>query len=273
MFTIEMTRLHEIMIVLYAFSILLYFLDFLHQNQKANRFAFWSLSIVWLLQTIFFCSYMYHTGHFPVLTLFEGLYFYAWILLTLSLVMNRFLRIDFTVFFTNVIGFLIMTIHTFAPEQTATREVGNKMISELLLIHITMAIGSYVLFSFSFVLYLLQYKWLKEKKWSHRLWRLQDLNKLEKISTIVNAIGVPILLLSLILGLQWAYLKLANVHWFDPKIIGSFIVFIEYSAILYLQERKYIFGRTLAYWNVGAFLFIFVNFFLVSRFSQFHLYF
>lgn len=99
MFDIMMSRLHEGMIILYAVSILLYFIDFLQQNQKANRFAFWLLSIVWVLQTIFLFLYMIHTKRFPVLTIFEGLYFYAWVLLTLSLVINRLLRVDFTVFF------------------------------------------------------------------------------------------------------------------------------------------------------------------------------
>ena len=64
---------------------------------------------------------MFETGRFPILTVFEGLYFYAWVLITLSLVINRLLRVDFIVFFTNVIGLLIMAIHTFAPLETYIR--------------------------------------------------------------------------------------------------------------------------------------------------------
>ncbi|WP_018660932.1 cytochrome c biogenesis protein CcsA [Heyndrickxia acidiproducens] len=276
MYLLELTRLHEVMIVLYAASILLYFLDFLYQNRKANQIAFRCLFIVWALQTVFLCLYMYSTGRFPVLTLSEGLYFYAWVLVSLSLVINRLLRNDFTVFFTNVIGFFVMTIHTFAPERMAESAIGNQMVSELLLLHITMALLSYVLFSISFVfslLYLLQYKWLKEKKWSHRLWRLQDLSKLEKLAKSLIAIAVPILLLGLILGLRWAYLKLPGIHWFDPKIIGSFIVLFVYGMLLYAAERRLVYGKGLAYWNTAAFLIVFVNFFFITGLSGFHLYF
>ena len=60
---------------------------------------------------------MLKTGRFPVLTLFEGLYFYTWVLITLSLVIHKILRVDFTVFFTNIVGFTIMAIHAFAPIQ------------------------------------------------------------------------------------------------------------------------------------------------------------
>jgi HemX protein len=273
MFEQGMTRLHELMIILYAVSVLLYFLDFVQRNQRANKIAFWILSIVWGLQTIFLCLYMYNTGRFPVLTLFEGLYFYAWVLLTMSLVLNKLLRMDFTVLFTNVIGFLIMTIHTFAPVQVGSQTEAEKLVSELLLIHITMAILSYGAFSLSFIfsaLYLLQYRLLKTKKWNERLWRLGDLGQLEKLSVVLNAMGVPLLLLSLILGVVWKTIKLPDVSWFDLKIIASFVLLFVYSAFLYVKVRKEWSGRTLAFINTAAFLIILINFFLGSRLSTFH---
>lgn len=60
-----MTRLHEATVLLYAISMLLYFIDFLNNNQKANRVAFWLLSIVWVLQTIFFVSVCVENGKVP----------------------------------------------------------------------------------------------------------------------------------------------------------------------------------------------------------------
>lgn len=148
-----MTRLHELTVVLYALCVLLYFIDFLHHNRKANRIAFWLLAFVWVLQTVFLILYMINTGRFPVLTIFEGLYFYAWVLITLSLGINRLLRVDFIVFFTNVLGFIIMAIHTFAPVQIDSAVKAQQLISELLLIHITVAILSYGAFSLSFVFF------------------------------------------------------------------------------------------------------------------------
>ena len=84
-----MTRLQELTVVLYALSVLLYFIDFLHNNRRANRVAFWLLSFVWVSQTVMLFIYMLNIGRFPVLTLSEGLYFYAWVLITFSLVINR----------------------------------------------------------------------------------------------------------------------------------------------------------------------------------------
>ncbi|PWG67445.1 cytochrome C assembly protein, partial [Enterobacter mori] len=76
--------------------------------------AFWLLSIVWTLQTVYLAYFMWVTGRFPVLIVTEALYFYAWVLVTLSLVLTKLLRVDFIVFFTNVIGFSMIAIHTFS---------------------------------------------------------------------------------------------------------------------------------------------------------------
>src|SRR3954447_4696763 len=269
-----MPRLQELTVILYAASVLLYFIDFLHHNRKANRIAFWLLLFVWILQSFSLYYYMVDKGRFPVLTIFEGLYFYVWVLITLSLVVNRLLRVDFIVFFTNVIGFMILVIHTFAPEQFESTVKAQQLMSELLLIHITVAILSYGAFSLSFVfslLYLLQYNLLKRKKWGKRLWRITDLSKLEQMSYILAVIGVPMLLIGLILGTQWAYLKLPNVSWFDPKIIGSVVVLAVYCVYLYLRIRRGVAGKTLALWNIAAFLILLINFFLIGNISSFHI--
>lgn len=274
MFDIYMTRLHEFTVVLYAFSVLLYFFDFLHRNRKANRAAFWLLAFVWGLQTVFLFLYMVKTGRFPVLTIFEGLYFYAWVLITLSLIINRLLRVDFIVFFANVLGFVIMAIHTFAPVQYESHVMAEQLISELLLIHITVAILSYGAFSLSAIfslLYLIQYDLLKRKKWSSRLVRLPDLAKLEKVSYVLNVIGVPLLIISLVLGIQWAYIKVPNMIWYDSKVIGSFIVLAVYSIYLYIKVSKGFSGKSLALWNCASFLIVLTNFFLFGKLSSFHL--
>jgi HemX protein len=269
-----MTRLHELTVVVYAFSVLLYFFDFIHPNRKANRVAFWLLAFVWVLQTVFLIYYMVKAGRFPVLTIFEGLYFYAWVLVTLSIGINHLLRVDFIVFFTNILGFTVMAIHTFAPMEYHSHVMAKQLISELLLIHITMAILSYGAFSLSFVfslLYLFQYDLLKRKKWGPRLIRIADLDKLERLSYILAVAGVPMLLLSLILGLQWAFLKLPGMPWYDIKIIGSFILLTAYSIYLYLRTVKNLSGKKLAIWNTASFLIVLINFFLFGQLSTFHI--
>ncbi|WP_191560697.1 inner membrane protein YpjD [Metabacillus idriensis] len=270
----SLTRINELIIIIYALSVLFFFIDFIHNNRKANKAAFWLLSIVWLLQTIFLFYQMFTTGRFPILNISEGLYFYSWVLVTLSVVLNRFLRVDFIIFFTNVLGFIMLSIHTFAPSQYESAAVSGQLISELLFIHITMAILSYGAFTLSFVfslLYLIQYNLLKKKKWGKHLLRIDDLTKLDHMSYVLNVIGVPMLLLSLILGVIWAYLKLPDFHWYDAKVLGSFMMLLVYSFYLYYRIVKEWQGKHVAYLNVASFLILLINFFLFGSLSRFHI--
>src|SRR5699024_8776483 len=121
------------------------------------------------------------------------------------------------------------------------------------------------------MMYVLQYRLLKQKKWKQRLWRFSDLGKLENLVYRFQIIGIPILLLSLILGLQWGMIKLPNLLLYDPKIIGSFLLLISYGIISYLYKKASLFGIQFAFWNMIAFLIILVNSFLISRLSLFHI--
>lgn len=125
-----MARLNEGTIVIYALSVLFYFIDFLQHNRKAGKMAFWLLSIVWTLQTVYLAYFMWVTGRFPVLNVTEALYFYAWVLVTLSLVLTKLLRVDFIVFFTNVIGFSMIAIHTFSPTEQQSAAFSGQLVSE-----------------------------------------------------------------------------------------------------------------------------------------------
>ncbi|HSI66923.1 MAG TPA: cytochrome C assembly protein, partial [Planococcus sp. (in: firmicutes)] len=58
---ITMTRLHEAMVILYAVSLVFYFIDYLYKEKKAIRIAIGLLGIVWLLQTVFLIMYMIET--------------------------------------------------------------------------------------------------------------------------------------------------------------------------------------------------------------------
>ncbi|MBW9235278.1 cytochrome c biogenesis protein, partial [Leptospira santarosai] len=118
------------------------------------------------------------------------------------------------------------TIHTFAPVQIERSPVGETLISELLFIHVTFAILSYVGFSLSFVFRrcIIFVSFIEKKKWTKQFGKLPSLDQTEKGMTISIVVGIPFLLVSLILGLQWGYVTLNEFSLFDVKIIGSFIL-------------------------------------------------
>ncbi|PGC87791.1 cytochrome c biogenesis protein [Bacillus toyonensis] len=265
--------IYHIAIILYACSISLYFIDYFQSNRKANRFAFWLLSIVWVLQSIFMLLRATDSETNPILTLLSGIYFYVWLLITMSLVINRFMRVDFLVFFTNVVAFGVSAFSIFTPLGKMSPVLAEQLVSELVYVHVGMAIISYATFTVSFIfsiMYLLQYRLLKKKKWNARLRRLGNLPKLESTSYGLNLFSVPFFLLAILLGCIWGYTKLDNFHWYDTKVIGSFVVLFVYCTGLYLRAADVLQGKKIVLWNVGAFLVMLVNIFLLSSLSNFH---
>jgi HemX protein len=266
--------LYIITVVLYCLSVIGYFIDFLHNNQKVNRISFWLLSIVWVLQTIFFVLRMLEFNRFPIMTSFEGLFFYAWIIVSVSLVINWFYKVDLFVFFTNIVGFAIMTFSVFIPTGDVSSALQDLLIFELLFIHITLVLLAYGAFTFAFIfsiMYYYQHQMLKKKRWSKRLFRFGDLSKSEHLAFMFTMLGFPLLLMGVILGFVWAAIALGEVPWFDAKIVTSVIVLIVYGYHLYLRVVKKISGYSLVLLNIAGFLLILINYFLSGALSNFHL--
>jgi HemX protein len=90
------------------------------------------------------------------------------------------------------------------------------------------------------------------------------------MSYVLNVIGVPMLLLSLILGSIWAYIKLDKFFWYDAKVLGSILVMITYSIYLYMRIVKEWQGKSVALLNIASFLVLLINFFLFGSLSRFH---
>ncbi|WNC16675.1 cytochrome c biogenesis protein CcsA [Brevibacillus brevis] len=267
----EVRWIYDLTIFLYAASVLFYFNDFLQSNRKVNRLAFGLLVVVWALQTAFFVSQTIMKAYFPVITLFETLFFYSWVLVSLSLAIHYFFRIDLLVFFTNIIGFVVLVMSMFLPE-TPIVAVSSILTSELLLTHVTLAMFSYGAFSLSMIfsgMYLLQHKMLKERRWTPLLRRLPSLERLGSYAYRMNMLGVPMLLLSIVLGIIWAKMVLPEKFLLDAKVVLSILVLASYSFWLYKRYRDTMPMRRMQQWNVLAFALLLINFFATNT-STFH---
>lgn len=269
-----MLRLYELMIVIYAISLVFYFVDYFIKRPHLRRIAFWLVSIVWALQSLYLVLYIIETQRFPILSLYEGILFYSWLLVSLSIILHCIVRVDLPVLVIYSLGFIFVTIHTFMPKRV-TGIVHENLISEMLFIHIFSAMVAYAIFTLSFVfsvLYLLMYKMLKEKRTTPIFWqRFPPLEQMMNWMSVSLYIGVPILLISLLLGLEWAILRISSVPLFDPKIIASFLIVVMYSGIIYANRKGKLSNTKFAWVLIGAYLIVVINFFLVSSLSTFHL--
>ncbi|GGE18337.1 hypothetical protein GCM10011571_20220 [Marinithermofilum abyssi] len=261
---------YDFIIYIYALSLLFAFSDLLHPNKNARRLALWLLVVVWISQTVFFAVRLGEI--FPALTGFDSLIFYSWALVTFTLIINRFYRMDLFVFAANVVGFAVSAVNLFIRPETASALTGP-LLSELVFIHVTLAFLAYALFSLSTVfavLYLVGSYLLKQKRWNQTLRRLPSLGRLQELAYWMNVGGVPLLLLALVLGMIWAYQKVGGGFWYDPKIFGSLLVLAAYSTFLYQRVVKGWNGQRLAWWSVLSFCTILINYIISSAGLSFH---
>ena len=88
------------------------------------------------------------------------------------------------------------------------------------------------------------------------------------LSTLV---GIPLFIISIVLGLEWAFVSLEGVSILDVKIIGSFIVSCLYLIAFLLHRKGALLGSSYAIVHLYLFLLVVINFFLGSKLSSFHL--
>lgn len=271
---LKQSLLFDITIVVYACSVLLYFIDFLQTNRKANQVAFWLLAIVWVFQTIYIGTEVFNQEAIPLLSRFDTLIFYAWLLITLSLLINLFFKMDMFLFFTNIVGFSILAMSLFVEGKGISEAVAEQFNSEWLIIHISMAFLSYAAFTLSAVfagIYLLQHRLLKQKKWNKQIRRGPSLAQLDRGSFYLILFGFPLLLLSLILGLVWGAYTLEEELWFlDTKVVFSIFALFMYGVYLYQRVFRDWAGKKITELNLICFLILLINYFLSNLFSRFH---
>ncbi|MFD1395333.1 inner membrane protein YpjD [Kroppenstedtia eburnea] len=260
---------YDLIIYIYVLSLLFAFSDLLQPSRRLRRLALLLLMTVWFFQTVFLTWTL--STRFPALSGTDSLLFYSWILVTLSLVLDRVYKNDFLIFSTNLPGFAFLAAHLYIAPESAP--LSKPLLSELVFIHVTLAFLAYALFSLSAVtavLYLFGCKLLKRKRWNQTLRRLPSLGSLQHFSNRMVMIGVPLLILALVLGGVWANKQMGGAFWYDPKIFSSIFVLFAYLIYLYQRAVRGWNGQRLAWWNIVSFITVVINYLISNAGFSFH---
>lgn len=265
-------RFHEVTLLIYLLSISCYFYDFFKKNHKIRMLGFYTLGIVWLFQTISLSLYVNSVQSVPLGSVFDVFYFLNWLILSISIVISVVKQLDFSIFLFNAIGFVVMTIHTFRPNETFIQHAEFNVNHELLIIHVSLAIISYALFSLAFVngaLYVLQYRNLKQKHFDQKYFRIGSVYNLEKMMFYSTLIGLIILIIGVILGAQWGFQTIGLAILLDPKVISSIILMICYVVYIILRTKKWVSPLNQVLFNMLIYMFSMFNLIFISHFPNF----
>ncbi|MDF2815863.1 MAG: cytochrome c assembly protein [Paenibacillus sp.] len=270
---VTITWMYDAILYLYALSLLFFFSAAVGPKRNAKRMGTGLLSFVWLMQTFFMAYRMYVLDYMPVLTLFETLFLCVWLLVSVTLIMSWFMRMDMIVFLVNVVGFTILAVNLFSDSGNSSGLSQWEARDHLLFVHITLAISSYVAFLFAAVfsvMYLYMHKQLKGKQWSTLLTRFPSLDTIEYYTFRSVLIGTPLLILSLVLGLVKVGLEGDSHYFLDPKVILTFFIMMAYVFYLVQRASGQQPGYKLALWNLAAFALVVLNYIGTNLLSRFH---
>lgn len=270
---ITQSWLYDLILYIYALSLLFYFSDAARASRSAKRVGTGLLLFVWVLQTLNLGASIYIHRTAWVFSVSETLFLFSWILVTVSLFIGRFYRVELLVFFVNVFGFGVLALNFFSNPNVSPTLRSWKVNDELLFIHVSLAVASYAAFLIGAVLsgmYLFLHRQLKVKHWTVTMQRLPSLEKTERYAFISVVIGLPLLLLALALGVVWIALEGQKELFYDPKVVNSLFVLVAYVSYLFQRKMMRLSGNKLAAWNVAAFAIVVINFLVSNLYSGFH---
>lgn len=271
--------LADLMIDTYALSLLLLFVEGSGWKWKgarsANAFRVGEvlLLMVWLMQTAYLIDGFMGKRLVYSFTIYGSFFLFSWLLVALTLGINRFIRLPLLTFWVNVFGFVALALHL--VRQAGRTPVGGTwdMSDGLLAVHIVLSVGSYAAFLISGVLsgfYLFLHHRLKRKSWTTAMKRMPSLEMLDRYTFRSVLIGMPMLLLAMLLGIAWLGLAGETPFLWDAKVLNSIFILAAYGLYLIQRLWRRVPGLRLAWWNVSAFGLVLINVWASNAISEFH---
>jgi ABC-type uncharacterized transport system permease subunit len=140
--------------------------------------------------------------------------------------------------------------------------------------HVSAALLGYTGISLSAVygfLYLLLYREVKQSRFGLIYSRLPNLETLEKMSTRAEIFGFVMLSVAILVGLFWLPRVFEDFSYFDPKLVGSVLIWIMYALGLSAKRQFGWQGRKMMIVTLVAFGFVFLSMTIINLYlSGFH---
>jgi len=263
--------LYDATLYIYALSLLFYFSDFVDRNRRAKQVGTGLLIFVWVLQTIFLVLRILSHLDMTTFSLSEYLLVFSWLLVTASLVISRFFRIEFIVFFVNVVGFAVLTLNLFDLGSGASI-ARWEIVRQLLYVHISLMICAYAVLTIGAIfsgMYLFLHSKLKSKRWTSSVRRLPSLDMIDRFMSHCTLIGTPLLTMSLAVAITSILTEGRYGLLLDLKVLASLLACALYIGNV-MQRRWFdVPVWKTARWNLLSFAILLLNL-LLNKASSFH---
>lgn len=247
--------LFKVSLLIYFVSTILFLVDVLSRRDKFGKAGRWLLIAGFLVHLCALTFRYFEAGQTPVANLHEALSFFAWTIVGIYLLFDFRYRLAILGAFVCPLAVVLMIIGSAVPKQV---QPANPLLDSWWFpIHVSLAFFGYAVFALAAaagIIYLLQERMLKSKKFSSLYHRLPSLEVLDTINYRCLTFGFPLMTMGIISGAVWANMAWGGYWRWDPKETWALITWFLYAALLHGRLTIGWRGRRAAIFAIIGFL-------------------
>ncbi|MDW7645138.1 MAG: c-type cytochrome biogenesis protein CcsB [Desulfuromonadales bacterium] len=260
--------LYKIALLFYLVATILFFVDVIGRKENIGKIGRWVLFGGFVIHCAALVARYVEAGYTPVANLHESLSFFVLSIVGIFLLFDLRYRLTVLAAFVCPLALVLMIVGGAVPK--AVREMNPMLDSWWFPVHVTLAFLGNAVFAVAFmagIMYLLQERMLKSKKFSSLYFRLPSLGTLDAINYKCLTFGFPLMTMGIISGAMWANAAWGTYWSWDPKETWALITWFLYAALLHGRLTVGWRGRRAAIFAIIGFLcllfmFLGVNLFL-----------
>lgn len=255
-------------LIIYFVSAIGYMTSLYVKRVVVAKMATWVLTLALLNHTLFFVFGYAKTGRFPIISLYETLSFFTWVMTAVYLVFQLKTKTRVLGAFVSPIAFLLMILASVGLGGSVP--IPPSMHGKLVMIHAILAVTGEAFFCLAAcagAMYLIQEGLIKRKKMSSFSRILPSLTDMDRINHISLLAGFPFLTIGILAGSIWAQTVWGS-HWqWDPKQVWTLAAWFFYALIIHQRVAIGWKGHKAAISSLLAFVALLVSLVAVTLFA------
>lgn len=250
--SLDLLRLAAAMYLVAAGGYVLYFAR--PRHVLAARFGAWLLGFAWVVHFAAIGLACKEFGGLEWFTLRGGFVLMAWLLAGAYLVLLRFYHLPSVGAFVTPMVLLVLAPTLFEGGPSGLVPVNTPR--SALTFHVVTGVGSLALFGIAFgvsVMYLLQEREVKGKRFGALFSRLPSLQALDTINQRAVRLGFVIFTVAILGGSAMAHKIWHAAWWYDAQQIRALLLWLACGAMVQIHRRGW-HGRRFAWLSAGLFV-------------------
>jgi len=251
-------------------------LAFINKRRALQRVSELAMLIGFVLHTAAIVADWVIYGHYPLFYFRDTVSFLAWTLVaSYALVLYRYRARPLGSFTLPLVSVLIFIAIITRLEPGGSAEANSISATWLFPVHTTLLLFAYAAFFVVFVasiMYLLQERELKLKKFSAIFHRLPALTTVNEIATSSAAIGLTLLTVGIATGMLWSSSRDGRLWHNDPKEIFAALTWLLYLLLILYRSTSRWRGRMAAWMGVAGFALVLFSFFGARLMGGYHVF-